>query len=52
MNDFILNFTPTGMIPTKKINFNAPISVSEIVDDVLSAAEYGASMAHLHARDE
>ncbi|MFP1759015.1 beta-keto acid cleavage family enzyme [Lonsdalea quercina] len=52
MSDFILNFTPTGMVPTKESNFNTPIAVNEIVDDVLLAAEYGASIAHLHARDE
>ncbi|WP_391529773.1 3-keto-5-aminohexanoate cleavage protein [Photorhabdus akhurstii] len=52
MNDFILNFAPTGMVPTKKMNPNVPISVNEIVEDVLRASEYGASMAHIHARDE
>ncbi|MDR0218276.1 MAG: 3-keto-5-aminohexanoate cleavage protein [Enterobacteriaceae bacterium] len=52
MEEFILNFAPTGMIPTKEMNKNIPIYVSEIVEDVLQAAEYGASMAHIHARDK
>ncbi|CDL83207.1 3-keto-5-aminohexanoate cleavage protein [Xenorhabdus szentirmaii] len=52
MGEFILNFAPTGMIPTKKTNKHVPISVSEIVEDVLQAAECGASMAHIHARDQ
>ncbi|TAI48960.1 3-keto-5-aminohexanoate cleavage protein [Flagellimonas allohymeniacidonis] len=47
----IINFTPTGMIPTKEITPHVPISVSEIVDDVLRASEIGITMAHLHARD-
>lgn len=52
MGRYILNFAPTGMVPTKALNPHTPISVSEIVDDVLMAAEFGASIAHLHARDE
>ncbi|WP_052145672.1 beta-keto acid cleavage family enzyme [Xenorhabdus nematophila] len=52
MGEFILNFAPTGMVPTKNMNENVPISVSEIVEDVLQAAEFGASMAHIHARDK
>ena len=51
-DDFILNFTPTGMIPTKDMTPNVPISVSEIVEDVHRANEIGITMVHLHARDE
>jgi len=51
MTPYLLNFSPTGMVPTKQMNSRVPISVSEIVEDVLMAAEYGASIAHLHARD-
>ena len=50
-NNFILNFTPTGMIPTKDMTPHVPVSVSEIVEDVLEAVEIGITMAHLHARD-
>ena len=51
-NKIIINFTPTGMIPTKKDNHHTPVSVSEIIEDVLKCAKLGASMVHLHARDE
>ncbi|MFM1878453.1 MAG: hypothetical protein RLZZ241_1319 [Bacteroidota bacterium] len=50
-NDLVINFTPTGMIPTKQLNPNAPISVDEIVEDVHRATELGISMVHLHARE-
>lgn len=51
-NDFILNFTPTGMIPIKDMTPYVPISVSEIVEDVHEATEIGITMVHLHAREE
>ena len=47
----IVNFTPTGMIPTKEMTSYVPISPSEIIEDVLKASEVGISMVHLHARD-
>lgn len=50
--DLIINFTPTGMIPTKDMTPHVPVSVSEIVQDVLQAVEIGITMVHLHARDE
>lgn len=50
-NSFILNFTPTGMIPTKEMTSHVPISVSEIVEDVHRATEIGITMVHLHARE-
>ena len=52
MESYILNFAPNGMVPTKSMNANTPISTSEISEDILMAAEYGASIAHIHARDE
>lgn len=48
---FILNFTPTGMIPTKQMTSLVPIAVDEIVAQVLEVAELGVNMVHLHARD-
>ncbi len=48
----IVNFTPTGMIPNKEMTPHVPITVSEIVEDVLEVAEIGITMVHLHARDE
>jgi 3-keto-5-aminohexanoate cleavage enzyme len=49
--NFILNFTPTGMIPTKVMTPHVPIIPEEIVEQVLEAADLGANMIHLHARD-
>ncbi len=48
---YILNFTPTGLIPTKEMTPNVPVEPDEIVAQVLEAAELGANMVHLHARD-
>jgi 3-keto-5-aminohexanoate cleavage enzyme len=48
---FIINFTPTGMIPTKDMTPHVPIAPYEIAEQVLDAAELGANMAHIHARD-
>ncbi len=50
--DLIINFTPTGMIPTKDMTRHVPITASEIVEDVHRAVEIGITMVHLHARDE
>jgi uncharacterized protein (DUF849 family) len=51
MHDLILNFTPTGMIPTKAMNPAVPIEVNEIIEDVHLAYEEGITLVHLHARD-
>jgi len=48
---FILNFTPTGMIPTKEMTPKVPLSPKEIVHDILEASDLGANMIHIHARD-
>ena len=50
-NKFILNFTPTGMIPTKDATPHVPVTPLEIIKDVLKAVSLGATMVHLHARD-
>jgi 3-oxoadipate:acetyl-CoA acetyltransferase len=47
----IINFTPTGMIPTREMTPYVPINVSEIVEDVHKAYKLGVTMVHLHARD-
>jgi uncharacterized protein (DUF849 family) len=51
MNDLIINFCPTGIIPTKEMSPFVPLSVNEIIDDVHEAYDLGITMAHLHARD-
>jgi uncharacterized protein (DUF849 family) len=50
--DLIINFTPTGMIPTKQMTPYVPVSVQEIIEDVHEACEIGITMVHIHARDE
>lgn len=52
MNKLIINFTPTGMIPTKDMTPHVPVSINEIVEDVHRAYELGITMAHIHAREE
>ena len=49
--DCIINFTPTGMIPTKEMTPHVPVSVDEIVEQVLEVAEVGITSVHLHARN-
>ncbi|RZV69970.1 MAG: 3-keto-5-aminohexanoate cleavage protein, partial [Candidatus Scalindua sp. AMX11] len=46
--NLIINFTPTGMIPTKEMTPHVPVTVSEIVEDVHQAVEIGITMVHLH----
>jgi uncharacterized protein (DUF849 family) len=51
MLPLIVNFAPTGMVPTKSDTPYVPISPSEIVEQVLEACDLGITIAHLHARD-
>lgn len=51
MDDLVVNFTPTGLIPQKKDSPHVPVAAKEVVDDVKSACETGITMVHLHARD-
>jgi len=48
---FILNFTPTGMIPTRQMTPHVPVQPEDIIQQVSEAAELGVNMVHLHARD-
>ncbi len=48
----IINFTPTGVIPSKDMTSHVPISPDEIIAEVLDARQYGISIVHIHARDE
>jgi 3-keto-5-aminohexanoate cleavage enzyme len=50
--DLVVNFAPTGMIPTKTMTPHVPVSVTEIVENVHEAVEIGITMVHLHAREE
>lgn len=48
----IINFAPTGMLPTKQMTPHVPLSISEILEDVHRAYELGITIAHLHIRNE
>lgn len=48
----IINFCPTGMVPTKKETPFVPISTQEIIEQTHEAYEIGITIAHLHAREE
>jgi uncharacterized protein (DUF849 family) len=46
----IVNFTPTGLIPTREMTPHVPILPTEIVDQVNELVGLGINMVHLHAR--
>ena len=46
----IINFCPTGMVPTKAMNASIPISTNEIIETTHEAYEVGITIVHLHAR--
>src|SRR5512133_3334346 len=48
--NLIIDFTPTGMIPTKSLTPHVPVTASEIIEDIHHACELGISKVHLHAR--
>ena len=50
-NSFVLNFTPTGMVPKRQDNPHVPIDPEEIADQVHEACLLGITAVHLHARD-
>jgi 3-keto-5-aminohexanoate cleavage enzyme len=50
--NLIINYCPTGMIPTKDMTPYVPVSINEIIEDVHQVFEIGITMVHLHARDE
>jgi 3-keto-5-aminohexanoate cleavage enzyme len=51
LEDLIINFAPTGMIPTKEMTPFVPITELEIIDEVFMAWELGITMVHIHARN-
>ncbi len=52
MEKLIITVAPTGNVPTKELNPNSVISNDEIVADLEKCRAAGASLAHLHVRDE
>jgi 3-keto-5-aminohexanoate cleavage enzyme len=51
MDATIVNFCPTGMVPTRAHTPFVPLSPSEIIEQVHEAYSIGITIAHLHARD-
>lgn len=50
--DLIINVAPTGMVPSKEMTPHVPLTPQEIAADVIACVNEGASIAHLHGRDE
>lgn len=48
----IITVALTGNVPTKEINPYTPITTEEIVEDIIKCRKLGASVAHIHVRDE
>lgn len=51
-NKVILTVAPTGAWPSKKDNPNIPLQPEEIAKDVYACWQAGASIAHIHVRDD
>lgn len=49
---FIVNVCLTGMVATRAVNPAVPMTAGEIARDVEACLALGASMFHIHARDE
>lgn len=52
MQRCIITVAPTGAWPKKENNPNVPMTPQEIADEVYACWQAGASVAHLHMRDE
>lgn len=51
-NPCIITVAITGSVPKKKDNPNVPITATEQIESSLAAYEVGASIIHIHVRDE
>jgi uncharacterized protein (DUF849 family) len=51
-NKVILTVAPTGAWPTKKDTPYIPLQPAEIADEVYACYQAGASIAHIHVRDD
>ena len=52
LQPLVISLAPTGMVPTKADNPNVPVTPDEIAADTARCVAAGASIVHLHARDE
>jgi 3-keto-5-aminohexanoate cleavage enzyme len=48
----IINAAITGMVPKKKDTPFVPVTMNEIIEDAVKCVSAGASILHLHARDQ
>lgn len=52
MEKLIITIAPTGNVPTKAMTPHVPVTAEEITRDLVNCCRKGASVAHIHARDE
>ena len=52
MEKLIITLAPTGNVPTKAMTPHVPVTADEIAGDIIACHALGASVAHIHARDE
>jgi len=52
VDKLVINAALTGIVPTKSQNPHVPITAAEIAADARRCRDAGASIVHLHARDE
>ena len=52
MEKLIITLAPTGNVPTKAMTPYVPVKAAEIANDIIACYGKGASVAHIHARDE
>lgn len=52
MQKLIITLAHTGNVPVKEMTEHVPITPQEIADDIHRCAAIGASVAHIHVRDE
>jgi 3-keto-5-aminohexanoate cleavage enzyme len=50
-DELIVNLCPTGMVPTRMDSPHVPLTPDEVAADVRRCADAGASIVHLHPRD-
>jgi 3-keto-5-aminohexanoate cleavage enzyme len=51
-DELIVNLCPTGMVPTRADTPHVPLTPQEVAADVRRCADAGASIVHIHPRDE
>lgn len=51
-DELIINLAPTGMVPTRADTPHVPLTPDEVAADVRRCRDAGASIVHIHPRDE